>query len=604
MGAPPRVAISGFALAGAVLLAARGLSPSGFAQAPVGGSSTLGALRGGRTLEPQGDVESASGGIATSAGAVCGLVAVAALLSVRRRASAAPATARRATLTTTGPVELTKEQTEMAEMLSGLKPMKDTAKMSPLMKAAMSNLNGNREGISRPVPDDEDIDVAAITKEFEGLKDKRGRSLDQYIMGARLKLRHDALHAPISPDAPLVGKDRGWSFGLPWAKSIGGAAEPGSELYAQKLIGFDVETRKLGLGPDEGETYWDPLGFAKLYDRNFDFNNVMTYPHVQWLREAEIKHGRICMLAFVGFVFQALGARIPGYPVSNDLWTALDTCYADRTAQLGMVQIWIFITFCEGLNYPRNMWIGKGNREPGDFGWDPLKLGKTRDMETAKLKELKNGRLAMVGVASIGIAHAIPGSVPLWGNLFNAHREGGLCGETPANFYPPAPAGKTAAKYSTATIFPSLVWSKTGIKSGDLAPRQLKAVEITGVDCLVGKTEGGKIFVVQNNCPHIGTPLSTGADVIGNTVICPLHGSAFDVFSGEVIEWSTQPPIIGPLTGMLVEQAPIVVFQVRENLFNKGEIEVLVDQNARKAYEAPYWKGILDAQGKNDGTYY
>jgi len=91
--------------------------------------------------------------------------------------------------------------------------------------------------------------------------------------------------------------------------------------------------------------------------------------------------------------------------------------------------------------------------------------------------------------------------------------------------------------------------------------------------------------------------------VIGNTIVCPLHGSAFDVFSGEVIEWSTQPPIIGPLTGMLVDQAPIVVFQVREDLFSK-QIEVLVDQNARKAYEAPYWKGLLDAQGKNDGTYY
>ena len=29
-----------------------------------------------------------------------------------------------------------------------------------------------------------------------------------------------------------------------------------------------------------------------------------------------------------------------------------------------------------------------------------------------------------------------------------------------------------------------------------------------------------------------------------------------------------------------------------------------VDTNAKKAYEADYWKGILDAQGKNDGTYY
>eukprot|EP00971_Amphidinium_carterae_P230203 4568750-Amphidinium_carterae.1 len=33
-------------------------------------------------------------------------------------------------------------------------------------------------------------------------------------------------------------------------------------------------------------------------------------------------------------------------------------------------------------------------------------------------------------------------------------------------------------------------------------------------------------------------------------------------------------------------------------------IEVQVDTNAKKAYEADYWKGVLDAQGKNDGTYY
>jgi len=32
--------------------------------------------------------------------------------------------------------------------------------------------------------------------------------------------------------------------------------------------------------------------------------------------------------------------------------------------------------------------------------------------------------------------------------------------------------------------------------------------------------------------------------------------------------------------------------------------QVEVDANARKAYEADYWKGLLDAQGKNDGTYY
>jgi len=57
-------------------------------------------------------------------------------------------------------------------------------------------------------------------------------------------------------------------------------AAPGSEKALLTMVGADVET-----GNEPGKP-WDPLGFSKLYDRNFEFNGVMTYPHVQWLREA------------------------------------------------------------------------------------------------------------------------------------------------------------------------------------------------------------------------------------------------------------------------------------------------------------------------------
>merc|ERR1712107_356957 len=161
------------------------------------------------------------------------------------------------------------------------------------------------------------------------------------------------------------------------------------------------------------------------------------------------------------------------------------------------------------------------------------------------------------------------------------------------------PPAKTAAKYTTQTILPALAWLKTGYKSGDIAPTELRAINLGGTDVLVGKTEGGKIFCVGNLCPHIGTPMSEGADVIGDVIVCPLHGSSFKVTTGELIDWCVSPPIIGPV----IEKKNLAIFEVRESFFG-GDIEVQVDTNAKKAYEADYWKGILDAQGKNDGTYY
>lgn len=162
---------------------------------------------------------------------------------------------------------------------------------------------------------------------------------------------------------------------------------------------------------------------------------------------------------------------------------------------------------------------------------------------------------------------------------------------------------KTAARYTTQTILPALSWIKTGLKTGDVAPGQLVAKTLAGNDVLVGKTESGTLFCVGNLCPHIGTPMSEGADVIGDVIVCPLHGSSFKTSNGELIDWCPSPPLIGPITGLLVEKKNLLIFEVRSNFFG-GDVEVLVDTNAKKAYEADYWKGLLDAQGKNNGTYY
>ena len=47
-----------------------------------------------------------------------------------------------------------------------------------------------------------------------------------------------------------------------------------------------------------GGVAWDPLSLGKLEDANDTFPNM--FPKSQFLQEAEIKHGRMSMLAWTG----------------------------------------------------------------------------------------------------------------------------------------------------------------------------------------------------------------------------------------------------------------------------------------------------------------
>ena len=45
---------------------------------------------------------------------------------------------------------------------------------------------------------------------------------------------------------------------------------------------------------------------------------------------------------------------------------------------------------------------------------------------------------------------------------------------------------------------------------------------------------GGNLYAIENTCPHRGGPLSEGI-LAGEEVICPWHGSRFNVKTGAVI---------------------------------------------------------------------
>lgn len=154
-------------------------------------------------------------------------------------------------------------------------------------------------------------------------------------------------------------------------------------------------------------------------DLGFDPLGVSSYTNMMFAREAELKHGRIAMLAFAGIVVETLGIKAPGaakiygtstvrriaLPPVIDLWIAPSDdvplfCGQDifelhnlavQKGSMGQILLWCgFLEMVGGVPAMWAMLEGSG-RMPGDFAFDPLGLGK-KDM--AKNRELTHPPLS------------------------------------------------------------------------------------------------------------------------------------------------------------------------------------------------------------------
>ena len=66
---------------------------------------------------------------------------------------------------------------------------------------------------------------------------------------------------------------------------------------------------------------------------------------------------------------------------------------------------------------------------------------------------------------------------------------------------------------------------------GDLTPGDMKVVEV-GPDQVLLVNVDGTIYALDDICSHAYASLSEG-DLAGEEIECPLHGSAFNVVTGE-----------------------------------------------------------------------
>mmetsp|Transcript_10788 Transcript_10788/g.15898 ORF Transcript_10788/g.15898 Transcript_10788/m.15898 type:complete len:206 (-) Transcript_10788:253-870(-) len=139
-------------------------------------------------------------------------------------------------------------------------------------------------------------------------------------------------------------------------------------------------------------------------DAGFDPLRFSDFVPVDFLREAELKHARICMLGYVGFVAVDMGFKIYPFPEAYEGLTSV-TAHDALIEQGAMGQIFLWISLAETLSTVAVIQMLQGSgREPGDFGFDPLGFlankseAEVKEMQT---KELTNGRLAMLAFSGI-----------------------------------------------------------------------------------------------------------------------------------------------------------------------------------------------------------
>lgn len=139
--------------------------------------------------------------------------------------------------------------------------------------------------------------------------------------------------------------------------------------------------------------YWDPMNLLGDADSE-------RFDELRWL---ELKHGRVAMLAVVGYLVTYAGIRFPGADDIPAGFAALDAIPDMVKGQMGVTFI-----FMEIANRDQT---GGNNEFPGDFRNNKLDFGWDKQTDEWKMKkrtiELNNGRAAQMGIAGLMFHEAL-----------------------------------------------------------------------------------------------------------------------------------------------------------------------------------------------------
>jgi Chlorophyll A-B binding protein len=143
----------------------------------------------------------------------------------------------------------------------------------------------------------------------------------------------------------------------------------------------------------------------------FDPLDLSQYASFDFLRKAELSNGRSAMLATVGWSFPTLWT-FPDGPVDTTdpieaFWKADPQWWAQFLLVCGTIEGYKYSAEMNGKSYTGE--IGKEAAIDWTGNWSKMSDAQKEDMA---IKELKNARLAMIGMAGYFASVLIPGSVP------------------------------------------------------------------------------------------------------------------------------------------------------------------------------------------------
>jgi hypothetical protein len=145
--------------------------------------------------------------------------------------------------------------------------------------------------------------------------------------------------------------------------------------------------------------FWDPL-------KTMDGASEETF---ELWRHIEIKHGRVAMLAVVGYLTTAYGVRFPGAESTPDGFKAFETLASYSEGQWVIFQMFATVLLAEIWNHDKTgkaEFLGDYRNGIHDFGWDKQSDEWKRRKRSI---ELNNGRAAQMGILGL-MTHELLGN--------------------------------------------------------------------------------------------------------------------------------------------------------------------------------------------------